>query len=98
MGCFFSAKKYIEEKIEECEIYLALSKINIKKFKQAFFNLNEGNFINEKALQKALTTLDLVYSDLTVVYVIYPFFQSFAYFPEIYEKVASVEKKKNLKI
>ena len=93
MGCFFSPKKYIEEKIEECEIYLALSKINIKKFKQAFFNLNDGNFINEKSLQKALITLDLAYSDLAVVYVVYPFFQSFTYFAEIYEKVPFLKEK-----
>ncbi len=87
MGCFVPQKKYIAEKIEECENYLSVSKINIKEFKQAFFNLNDGNIINEKSLQKALMKLDLNYSDLTVVYVVYPFFQSLIYIPDIYKNV-----------
>lgn len=79
MGCFLSSKTYIEEKIEECERYLTLSKKSINEIKQAFFLLNEGEFISQKALQKALFNLNLQYSEKIVDFIVYPFFQSLAF-------------------
>ena len=78
MGCFFSRKTYIEEKIEECEKFLGISTKNISKIKQAFFQLNDGDLIKEKALRRAIINLNLEYANNIANYVVFPFFQSFA--------------------
>jgi len=78
MGCFFSRKTYVEEKIEECESYLKLNTCNISKIKQAFFQLNDGDIIKENALRRAIINMDLEYSNNVANYVVFPFFQSFA--------------------
>lgn len=78
MGCVFSRKTYIEEKIEECEGYLKIGTKNISKIKQAFFQLNDGEIIKEKALRRAIINLELNYENNIASFVVFPFFQSFA--------------------
>jgi len=96
MGCFFSRKTYIEEKIEECESYLNIKTKNISKIKQAFFQLNEGDIIKEKALRRAIINMDLNYANYIASYVVFPFLQSFAIEMEMNELVEGDLKTKGL--
>ena len=96
MGCFFSRKTYVEEKIEECESYLKISTRNISKIKQAFFQLNDGEIIKEKALRRAIINLELEYSNNVANYVVFPFFQSFAIGSDAEQIPEDISKKKGV--
>ena len=96
MGCFFSRKTYIEEKIEECEGYLKINTRSIAKIKVAFFQLNDGEIIKEKALRRAIINLDLEYSNNVANYVVFPFFQSFAIGFVAEQEPEDISKKKGV--